>query len=142
MPRTTKTEQAKKRRVVAAGTLAGAPAAKIAKVAACSERHVRRIAKEPETRFLIAQALEPFHDKLRGLAKKAVAAVERGMTAQKKTKADYFTQLRAVERFGDLVEMAAGDSDSSDSRHSGKGRNLITWEEFLDIAKNRKGTTE
>jgi hypothetical protein len=136
MPRGTKTGREAKRRVVAAGAIAGAPAPKIAKKAGCSTRHVQRLANEPETQSLIAEAMRPVRDQLRLMAKRAVDAVERAMRAQKKTKADHFTQLRAVERFGDLIELAEGER-RSDSRASGAGRRLVTWEEFLIIGKGR-----
>jgi hypothetical protein len=137
MKHTTKPAE-KKRRVVAAGAIFGAAAKEIAKAAGCSERHVNRLAAQPETQFLIAKALEPYHAELRLMAKRAVAAVKRGMTAQKKTKADHFTQLRAVERFGDLMELAGTGQKNDVLAKSGKGRLLVTWEQFVEIGKGRK----
>jgi len=136
MPSGTKTEKALKRRVVAAGAIAGKPTKAIAAKAGCSSRHVARLAAEAETQFLIAEAFRPQREKLRLMAKRAVSAVERGLKAQKKTKSDHVVQLRAVARYADLVELAAGNA-TSQSRESGKGRRLVTWEEFLVIGRGR-----
>jgi hypothetical protein len=139
MPKGSKVEKAAKRRVVAAGAIAGKTTKAVAKKAGCSTRHVQRLAAEAETQDLIAEAMRPCRDQLRLMAKRAVNAVERAMKAQKKTKADHFTQLRAVERYGDLLELAAGDG-KQDSLKSGKGRRLVTWEEFLIIGRGRTET--
>lgn len=137
MPRGTKSEKAAKRILVAAGMVAGKKTKAIAQKAGCSERHVARLASEPETQFLIVEAMRPYRHQLRLMAKRAVAAVDRAFKAQKKTKADHFTQLRAVERYGDLLELAAGER-KSEGKASGPGRCLVTWEEFLIIGRGRK----
>jgi hypothetical protein len=137
MPSGSKSQNAAKRRVVAKGAIAGQPASAIAAEAGCSERHVRRLLAEPETQFLISDVMQPHREVLRLMAKRAVAAVERGMKAQKKTKADHFTQLRAVERYGELLELAEGER-KPEGRKNEKGRNIVTWTELLEIARKRK----
>ena len=134
---TSKASQSKKKRVVAAGALAGARPIDIARAANCSVRQVNRLQHDPATQFLIAQALVPYHANLRKLAKKALAVVDRSMVAQKKTNADFVTQLRAVERFGDLVVMAAG-AQASTAAAGKPGRRLVSWEELLAIKKARE----
>jgi hypothetical protein len=134
---TTKTGRVLKRRAVAAGAILGVPAAAIAQQVGYSERQVRRTLADPATQFLIADIMRPHRDKLRLMAKRAVAVVERGMKAQKKDKADHFTQLRAVERFGELLELAGGESAAAKAKEKG-GRQLVTWEEFLLIGRGRQ----
>jgi hypothetical protein len=133
----TRTEKDAKRRIVAAGAIAGKSTADLAKAANCTERHVLRILHENETKFIIANALAPWRGELEKMAKKAINAVQRGFVAQKKDKADHIVQLRSVERYSDLLELAAGET-----RNTGKdaqaGRRLVTWQEFILIRRQRE----
>ena len=138
MPKGSKVEKAAKRRVVAAGAIAGKTTKAVAKKAGCSTRHVQRLAAEAETQDLIAEAMRPCRDQLRLMAKRAVNAVERAMKAQKKTKADHFTQLRAVERYGELLALAQG---AKPAEASGDGMQ-VTWEQFTVMYQARRERTE
>jgi hypothetical protein len=137
----TRSQKDVKRRIVAAGAITGKRTSEIAKDANCSERHALRLAAETETKFIIANALSPYREQLRKMAGKAVRAVDRAFVARKTDKADHFTQLKAVERYGDLLELAAGDT-----RYLGKdadaGRHLVTWQEFILIGKQRREVVE
>lgn len=137
----TRTEKEAKRRVVAAGTIAGKDTKAIAKAAGCTERHVLRLAREVETKFIVANALAPYREQLRKMAGKAVRVVDRAFLARKTDKADRMTQLRAVERFGDLLELASGDTRNV-GRDADAGRHLVTWEEFVLIGRQRKEVVE
>jgi hypothetical protein len=66
-----------------------------------------------------------------------VRAVERAFTAQKTDQADHFTQLRAVERYGDLLELAAGDTRNT-GKDADNGRRMVTWTEFILIKRQRE----
>ncbi|GEM_PF-5779303 len=133
----TKTEKELKRRKVAAGAIAGKNTDQIAQEAGCSRRHVLRLIHEQETKFIIANALHPYRDQLNRMAGAAVRAVERAFIAKKTDKADHFTQLRAVERYGDLLELAAGDTRNA-GKEAEAGRRLVTWTEFVLIKKQRQ----
>jgi hypothetical protein len=133
MPTGTKAQKAIKRRAVVKAALAGKPAAAVAKAAGCSKRHVQRLEREPETQFLIEQALRPHQKLLTTMAGKAIRAVERALTARKTDSADRIVQLRAVERFGELMALAQGKD-----RPEQHERGMVTWEEFLVLYKARK----
>lgn len=126
-----------KRRVVAAGVIAGKPTGEIARDAKCDARHVERLANEPATRFLIADAMAPHRERLTRLAGKAVAAVAGALGAKTTDKADHMARLRAVGRFGDLCKLAQGveEADAASARQ-------FTWEEFLIVWRRRQGETE
>lgn len=131
MPTGTKSQKAAKRRVVAAGAIAGKPTRAVAEKAGCSARHVNRLAEEPETQELIQSALAPYTSKLRRMAGKAVRAVERGLIAQKTSRSDHVMQLRAVERYGDLLELAAGQNRSGSSGVTlTNNLQILTYEQF------------
>jgi len=114
------------------GLVAGKRTKTIAKEAGCSKRHVERLAAEPETQFLITEAMRPHRKKLEKLATKAIAAVEKALGAKKKSDVDHFIRLRAVERFGDLAEMAQGteEPEATDEIH-------MTWEAFQKMYEAR-----
>jgi hypothetical protein len=108
MPQGSRAQKERKRRVVAVAKLAGQRTRATARQLGCSERHVRRLAAEPETRFLITEILRPFRAKLTQLASTAIKVVKEAFSAMKTDEADHFTRLRAVERYCDLLKMAQG----------------------------------
>jgi hypothetical protein len=134
MATSTKSEQAKRRRTIAKGAVAGKPLKAIAREAQCSKRQVQRVEAEPETQFLISEALRPHRQRLTKLAGKVISAVERGLLARKTDKADRIVQLRAVERYADLVGLAQGKAAAPE----GGDRSLVTWEEFVILYRSRK----
>ena len=137
MPSGTKGGKAKKRRIVAAGAIAGKTTRRIAKEADCSPRHVTRLVQEPETQFLISETLRPFQRKLAMMAAAAIRAVERGFVAKRTDRSDHIAQLRAVERYGDLLELAAGDTRSAG--RAGDGVHvMVTWTQFMSIKEERE----
>jgi len=136
MPRATKAELAARRRLVAAGEVAGASTRSIARRAGVSRRQVQRDAADPATRFLVTEALRPHRKKLERLATKVITAVEKALAAKKSDKVDHYTRLRAVERFGDLLGLAQGRTQSEDGDRTGAG--VVTWEEFVLLYRSRK----
>lgn len=134
MAKATKGQKEAKRRTVAKGVLAGKPRKTIAREAGCSPRHVERLAREPETQFLITEALRPHRERLNKLAEKAIAAISVALGAKTSDKQNHFIRLRAVERWGDLLEMAQGKP--AEKTESGAG--LVTWEEFVVLYRQRK----
>lgn len=138
MPRGSKAEKEAKRRTVAAGVVAGKSTRTIAREVAATTRHVERLAAEPATRFLIADALKPHHAALVKLGKEAIAAVRGGLKAKLTDPADHMARLRAVGRFADLARMAQGVEDVGEPGSSKQ----ITWEEFQVIWRSRTETKE
>jgi len=108
MPQGSRAQKEQKRRVVAVAKVARQGTKATARQLGCSERHVRRLAAEPETQFLITEILRPFRAKLTQLAATAIKVVKEAFSAMKTDKADHFTRLRAVERYCDLLKMAQG----------------------------------
>jgi hypothetical protein len=133
MPSGSRAEKAAKRDVVARGVIAGRSTKAIARAAGCTERHVQRLADEPETQFLITELMRPHRRKLDKLATKAIAAVEKALAANKTDKADHTARLRAVERFGELAEMAQGLAQAPPASDP-----TVTWEEFVVMYRSRK----
>jgi len=121
-----------KRRVVAQGLVAGKPTKVIARAAGCKARHVERLAAEPKTQFLVTEILRPYHERLGKLAKKAIHAVDVALAAKYKGQPDHMARLRAVGRYGELVEMAQGTK-----AHDQVDRGLVTWEEFVLLYRSR-----
>src|ERR1035438_10322923 len=109
MSQGSRAEKEHKRHAVAFARLAGPGTRATARQIGCSERYVRRLAAEPETQFLITEALRPHIAKLLQFMPKALAVIEEGMSAMKKDQVDHLTRLRAVERFCELLEMAQGE---------------------------------
>lgn len=134
MPRASKGSKEAKRRTVVRGVVAGKRTPTIAKEAGCSERHVERLAAEPGTQFLIAEALRPYTDDLCELVGNAIKVVKSAMVAKKKDTADHIVRLRAVERYGELLEYAQGKP----TEDAGSTTPQLTWEEF--VVMYRKGT--
>jgi len=137
MPTGTKSEKAARRRKVAGALVAGKPLGAAAQAAGCSKRHVQRLEREPETQFLIAEALRPHQKLLTKMAGKAIKAVERSLTARKTDGADRIVQLRAVERYGELMALAQGKETAAAERDG-----LVTWEEFVVLFRSRRETHE
>ena len=135
MPTGTRAGKESKRRTVARGVIAGQDTAKIAKAAGCKARYVQRLANDPETQFLIVEALAPHRAKLAKMATTAVNAVSKAMVAMKTDKKDHFTRLRAVERFQDLLELAQGKP-----KEEAQGELQVTWEEFTVMYSRRQQT--
>jgi hypothetical protein len=134
MPTARKAEKQAKRRAVAKGALAGQPLGVVAKAAGCSKRHVQRLEREPETQFLISEALKPHRQQLARLAPKAIRVIERAFTARKTDGADRIVQLRAVERYRELMDLAQGTAKPPTDAGSG----MVTWEEFVVLWRGRK----
>jgi hypothetical protein len=123
----TKASKAARRSIVARGKVAGAPTRKIAQAARCSERHVERLAAEPETALEIRELLKPHTDRLKKSLVKALDAIDRGLTAKKKTPHDHEVQLRAAGRLGEFLTLTKGED------HGGEGGRKFqgTFEELL-----------
>ena len=81
MPQGSRAEKEWKRRAVAVAKLLGAGTRATARHIGCSERHVQRLAAEPETQFLIAEALRPFHATLDRLVAKVITVVDEALSA-------------------------------------------------------------
>jgi hypothetical protein len=132
VPTGTRAAKDRKRRAVAGGVIAGLDSAGIAKAAGCKARYAQRLANDPETQFLIAEALAPHRAKLALMAQRAVYAVDTALLAKKTDKADHITRLRAVERYGDLLGLAQGKP-----REAAEERLQVTWEQFTLMYEKR-----
>lgn len=135
----------KKRAVVVAGILNGNTSDEIAAAAGCARRTVNKIISEPETQLLVTGLFAPYHKKLRAMAKRVVQVVEQGLSAKHFVKtgkdeyrlhADTFGRLRAVERYGELVQLAQGKAPGEDP-HAGEIGRSYTWEEFTLLQARR-----
>jgi hypothetical protein len=143
-------KKAAKRRVVAAGVIAGKKTKDIADALDTSTRNVQLIASERETQFLITAAFRPQQKLLTAMAARAVQVVLHGFEAMKYVKTgkdeykclgDAIARLRAVERYADLIALAQGQikpEDESTTRDFPK----YTWEELQVIYKQRRLTTD
>ena len=120
MPQGSLAEKEYKRRVVAVAKLAGQGTRATARHIGCSESHVRRLAAEPETQFLITQVLRPYHATLDRLATKVITVIEEALSAMKTDEADHLTRLRAVERYCELLELAQGGKHTRRGRRAGR----------------------
>lgn len=120
MPRHSRAEKEWKRRAVAAGVIAGQRTTMIARDLGCSRRHVRRLAAETETRFLIAETLRPFVAQLVAPISRMLTAIGEGLVATKNDKADHLTRLRAVERSCELLELAEGGKHARRGKRAGR----------------------
>lgn len=127
MPRGAKSQKEAKRQIVARGIAAGKSTKKIAAEAGCGPRHVQRLASEIDTQVLIVEMLRPHRRKLAAAVKKALDAVDRGLSAKKKSPHDHLVQLRAVERLNDLLKLAQGNPEQGREKEAGQ----VTWEEFV-----------
>jgi hypothetical protein len=134
LKRSGKPEQESRRRRVAAAVVAGKQTKVIAQAEGLTRRRVQRIAAQPATRLLIAELMQPHHQKLRELAAEAVKAVERGLKAKTSGgRHEHEIQLRAVGRFGDLAHLAQGSD-----RPQGDGEGLVTWQRFIVLYEQRE----
>ena len=135
MAQSSKSEKERKRRVVARGLARGKSPKAIAKLAGCKTRHVQKLAKEPETTFLVREIMRPHYARLSRLVPKAITAVEGGLTAKTRSgTAIHEMRLRAVGRFGQLMRMAEGQEPADPSTHG-----QVTWEEFVVLYHRRVG---
>jgi len=132
-PKKPEKEKGKRRAIVAAGKMSGRSIKYIAKDAGISEREAYRVAAEPETRLIIQTMMEPYRKQLERLAERAIAAVDVALQANKDDVADHPTRLRAIGRFKQLAEMAAGQRSED---HAG-GEQIITWEQFVVLYRKR-----
>jgi hypothetical protein len=146
MPTVNNAEKAKRRRVVATGVVAGQKPRTIARAAGTTTRNVQRIAAEPETQFLVTQALKPQRKKLEQMATAAVRVVLEGFGAQKSVKTgkdvwewhgDAIARLRAVERYGELLTLAQGKVQEAQAEETTQ----FTWEEITTLYRSRKLTS-
>jgi hypothetical protein len=133
MPKGSSAEKEKKRRTVAKGLVSGTPLQGIARAAGCQPRYVQRLAAEPETQLLIAEALRPYHAQLRRAVPKALRAIERGLVARRTDLSDHYTQLRAVEKLEDYLKMAQGKPTESAVQTE-----PVTWEQFTVMYQKRQ----
>jgi transposase len=135
MPQKSKPEKDLKRRKVAAGVIKGKSTQEIAKDAECSKRHARRLASEPETQFIIREALRPWRVKLATLAGVAIEAIAQALIARKDDKADHTSRLRAIERFQELMEMSQGDIEVEET-----GPIKLTWDQICSMYEEHRRT--
>jgi len=108
MPTGSNAQKEHKRYLVATGLLAGKSQAVIAGEAGCQPRHVRRLAREPATHFLIRELLRPYGRQLARCTALAVSAIFRALQARKQTTEDHGAQLAGVGRLAKLLKMAQG----------------------------------
>ena len=108
MPRNSRAEKERKRHAVAAAVIAGQRTSITARHLGCSARHVRRLAAERDTFFLIAEVLRPLVPQFVALIPWVLNAIKQGLTAMKTDEADHLTRLNAVIRFCKLLKMAEG----------------------------------
>src|ERR1019366_7138854 len=80
MSQGSRAEKEQKRHAVAFARLAGRGTRATARQIGCAERYVRRLAEEPETQFLITEALRPHIAQLLQLIPKALAVIEEAMS--------------------------------------------------------------
>ena len=124
---TKKVERTRKQRIVAAGKVAGKRTRDIAREVGVQPNQVARIARNPATRLLIEELLEPEYDRIRKLAHKAVSAVDRALEAKNsRGKHLYEIQLRGVGRFATLAHLAVGDQPPAQ-----QAPGVMTWQQFL-----------
>ena len=122
-----KAAHVRRRRIVAAGKVAGKTNHAIAKEAGVRSATAARIAREPATRLLIEELLEPEYGRIRKLAHKAVSAVERALDARNsRGRHLYEIQLRGVGRFATLAHLAAGDRPPEP-----QAPGTMTWQQFV-----------
>jgi hypothetical protein len=128
-----------KRRIVASGVVSGQSTKAIAQRAATTQRNVQRIAAEPETQFLITKALRPHQARLGKMASTVIDAIEEALGPHKADEADHTSRLKAVERYGDVVELAQGKVAE---KAVNTGTPQFTFEEFTAMYRSRKITTD
>lgn len=137
MPKASRGAKEQKRRVVARGVVAGKSTRAIAAEAGCNPRHVRHLAAEPETEFLIREIMRPYYDRLAKMAKSALIAVDGALKAEigrgRFKRPDHEIRLRAIGRFRTLAEMAQGKPSLEAEGPTG----LVTWEEFVVLYRKR-----
>jgi len=136
--RRTTAKKAVRRRIIANGVVSGQSANAIAQSAGTSKRTVQRIAAEPETQFLITEAFRPYQARLLELAGVVIDAVDEALGAMKTDKQDHLTRLKAVERYGDVLELAQGKVQEKPA----EADRTWTWEEITAIYKARKLSAE
>lgn len=141
--RTTTAKKALKRRIVASGLVSGQSTKAIASDANTSQRNVQRIAAEPETQLLITAAFRPQQQKLLDMAERAVQVVQKGFEAMRCVKTgkdvwewhgDALARLKAVERYGELLNLAQGKVVEKPVEAETKW----TWEEFTAMYNARQ----
>jgi hypothetical protein len=130
---TAEIQKKRKRVVVASGILKGKKIKAISQEMGVTPRRVQQIAAEPETQFLIAQALEPYTGELKSMLPQVMAALSEALSAEKTDTADHFTRLRAIERHGELMERAQGKP----REEAQTGLRLMTAEQFFFLTRER-----
>jgi hypothetical protein len=138
MPQGSRAEKEYKRRAVVLAKLAGQGTRATARQIGCSERYVRRLAAETETRFLITEILRPYHATLNQLVARVIKVIEDALGAMKTDDADHLTRLRAVERCCELLEMAQGKLPEEGNDNASRE---MTWEEFAQLYQARQERT-
>jgi hypothetical protein len=143
--RATTAKKEAKRRVIAKGVLTGRPTRAMARATESTPRTVQRIRAEPETQFLITRALRPQRKNLTDMAARAVRVVLEGFEAihyvkvspkKYKRMGDAIARLRAVERYGELLQLAQGGKP--EAQIEAEGARTFTWEEFTLLYRSRK----
>jgi hypothetical protein len=139
----------RKREVIAAGLIAGKKMTAIAAAAGTQERNAYRIAAQPETQLLITKMFDPHRQRLRNMVVRAIRVVQEGFEAKHYVRTgkerwslriDHFARLRAVERFGDLLQLAQGKPPDASIPDAEIGRSY-TWEEFILLQARRVVTS-
>jgi len=126
-------EKERKRQAVVAAKVIGVRTKRAARQIGCSERYVRQLAAEPETRFLIVEVLRPLRPQLIALAPAAIGAIEEALDADKTDEADHANRLRAVDRYFEILEMAQGNVQAEVAP-----RREMTWEELCALYRARR----
>jgi len=125
----------RKRRVIAAGKIAGKSNRQIAQDAGCSERHVDRVAAEPATKDLVRDLLRPHEQRLKRALTMALDAIDRGLVAKLKTPHDHGAQLSAAGSLREFLELLR--VNPKELVEAGQQPPQFTWEEFEGAIKMR-----
>lgn len=127
-----------KRQLVAAGKIAGKSSEQIATEAGCSERHVKRLAAEPETKIVVRDLLSKHQAKLKRLVEKSLTSIERSLDATpNSTKHDHRTQLAGAAELRAWASLLKGDVKTLAESGDLGGLPQVTWEEFQLIYRRR-----
>ncbi len=135
MPRGTRVSKERKRVAVARQLVAGANPPAIAREVGCSPQHVQALAREPETQALIRDIMAPHRKRLAKMATRAINAVDKALIAQKTDRMDHAARMRAVRRYGDLLELADGGKRHDPAGESGGQFTLVQIMQLLQLTE-------
>ena len=116
--------------MVANGIATGRKTIDIARSAGTTQRTVQQLAKEPETKRLVADLLKPHWKRMEKSVGVALRAIDSALKAMKKDRADHHVRLRATERLAEFLELAQAGHRA--------GQPEITWEQFCRIYHARQ----